>query len=200
LSLAMAKKQNSKPPSRRKNEKDGAAKRSCEAAPQESRKANDAPSRGTRSPRIRELLLRTDARDIEERDADARDRDARDGDAWGGDARGGDARGGEKKKGEKVQPRRRRKRIPLGDAMRRAGVDEHRIAERMAGLLEDLGTQGNDAKLLLDAIKESTRALAPVRGGGAKAAPVPIQLHHNVPRPVRTPPEKRTRDDDAKPV
>jgi hypothetical protein len=171
----MAKKQNSKPPSRRKNERDGAARPSCEEAPQESKKANDAPARGPRSPRIRELLLRTDARD-------------------------GDAQDGEKKKGEKVQPRRRRKRIALGDAMRRAGVDEHRIAERMAGLLDDLGTQGNDAKLLLDAIKESTRALAPVRGGGAKAAPVLVQLHHNVPRPVRNPPEKRARDDEAKPV
>ncbi len=83
--------------------------------------------------------------------------------------------------------------MTLSVAMRKAGVDEHRVAKGMAGLLDGLRTKGGDAKVLLDALKESTRVLAPPQGSDAS---IPVHLSHNVPRPVR---DVARGGDDAKP-
>ncbi|HVB54840.1 MAG TPA: hypothetical protein VNE63_00200, partial [Candidatus Acidoferrales bacterium] len=61
------------------------------------------------------------------------------------------------KAGDKNMPRRarRRKRVRLGDAMRKAGLDERAIAENYAGVVEKLTTGQNKPiagaeKLLVD--------------------------------------------------
>jgi hypothetical protein len=95
------------------------------------------------------------------------------------------------------RPRRKRprKRVPLGVAMRRVGLDERAIAENYAGVVEKLttGQQTTNAgaeKLLVDVLKECTRVLDPPPRPGASAGgdvPVVVHLNHNVPRPARGP-------------
>lgn len=96
------------------------------------------------------------------------------------------------KAGDKDMPRRarRRKRVRLGDAMRKAGLDERAIAENYAGVVEKLTTGQNKPiagaeKLLVDVLKECTRVLEPPVRAGVGDAPVTVHLSHNVPRPLR---------------
>ena len=58
--------------------------------------------------------------------------------------------------------KRRRKQVRLSVAMRKIGLDEYMVAESLAGLIEKLGTNKGEAKVLLDALKESTRVLEPL--------------------------------------
>ncbi|MGH9771000.1 MAG: hypothetical protein ACRD4Q_04780 [Candidatus Acidiferrales bacterium] len=96
------------------------------------------------------------------------------------------------KAGDKDMPRRarRRKRVRLGDAMRKVGLDERAIAENYAGVVEKLTTGQNKPiagaeKLLVDVLKECTRVLEPPVRAGVGDAPVTVHLSHNVPRPLR---------------
>ncbi|MFY9732010.1 MAG: hypothetical protein WAK24_15495 [Candidatus Acidiferrales bacterium] len=84
-------------------------------------------------------------------------------------------------------------RIRIGDAMRRSGLDEYKVARTFAGVVDKLsdGTKdtGGVQKLLVDVLKECSRHLdAPQSERAAPAAPVNITMVHNVPRPVRTQP------------
>ena len=93
-----------------------------------------------------------------------------------------DAPGTLNKKKVRLRRGRPRKRIPLSEAMRRAGIDEYQVAERMAGLISGLETKGNDARVLLEALRESTRLLKQLQPSLGLA---PVKLSHNVPRPIR---------------
>ena len=82
-------------------------------------------------------------------------------------------------------------RIRIGDAMRRSGLDEYKVARTFAGVVDKLsdGTKdtGGVQKLLVDVLKECSRHLDPPQSErAAPAAPVHITMVHNVPRPVRT--------------
>jgi len=81
-----------------------------------------------------------------------------------------------------------RRRVHLGDALRKKGLDEYKVAEEMVGVVDRLGKGGED-KLLLDALKESSRFLldshSKKRATAASDAPVPVNLVHCVPRPAR---------------
>jgi hypothetical protein len=84
-------------------------------------------------------------------------------------------------------------RIRIGDAMRRSGLDEYKVARTFAGVVDKLsdGTKdtGGVQKLLGDVLKECSRHLDPPQSErAAPAAPVHITMVHNVPRPVRTQP------------
>jgi len=84
---------------------------------------------------------------------------------------------------------RKRRRVHLGEAMRKSGLDEYKAAETMAGLVDNLA-KSDENKLLLDALKESFRILEPARTERASVAPdapVKVQLVHCVPRPEREP-------------
>jgi hypothetical protein len=70
-------------------------------------------------------------------------------------------------------------RVPLGEAFRLSGLDEWKVAQDMAGLVDSLKTQ-DEPKLLLEALKESSRCLENARNGGLQ-----ISLVHRVPRPRR---------------
>lgn len=94
---------------------------------------------------------------------------------------------------EGERPRRRR-RVALGEAMRKHGLDEHAIAQTYAGVVKTLSkkkTGEGTEKLLVDVLKECSRVLEPPlskeRAGerGSSNAPVAVHLSHNVPRPVR---------------
>jgi hypothetical protein len=70
-------------------------------------------------------------------------------------------------------------RVPLGEAFRLTGLDEWTVAQHMAGLVDTLKAR-NEPKLLLDALKESSRCLE-----GGKSGPVSVALVHHIPRPRR---------------
>ena len=85
-------------------------------------------------------------------------------------------------------------RIRIGDAMRRTGLDEYKVARTFAGVVDKLSDgknpkdTGGVQKLLVDVLKECSRHLDPPQTErAASAAPVHITMVHNVPRPVRTP-------------
>ena len=87
-------------------------------------------------------------------------------------------------------------RIRIGDAMRRSGLDEYKVARTFAGVVDKLsdGTKdtGGVQKLLVDALKECSRHLDPPQSErAAPGAPVHITMVHNVPRPVRTQPPQQ---------
>jgi hypothetical protein len=68
--------------------------------------------------------------------------------------------------------RRRRRRIRLGEAFRKVGLDEQTVAENYVGVVETLrektGPKTETAqKLLVDVLKECSRILEPPRGSGA---------------------------------
>ena len=92
-----------------------------------------------------------------------------------------------------LRPRRRRKRVRIGDALRREGLDERTVAETYAREVEKLkNKKGEDGieKLLFDILKECTRHLEssrPTERSGASDTPVTVQLVHVVPRPERPP-------------
>jgi hypothetical protein len=84
--------------------------------------------------------------------------------------------------------RRRRKRVPIGEALRKHGLDEHTIAGTYVHVVDNLKKNptkaGSGDKLLVDILKECSRqieAVQPVADGA-----IQVQLVHNVERPVRT--------------
>lgn len=77
-------------------------------------------------------------------------------------------------------------RVPLGEAFRLSGLDEWKVAQDMAGLVDSLKTQ-DEPKLLLEALKESSRCLENARSSGLQ-----ISLVHRVPRPRRQSTERAT--------
>ena len=86
--------------------------------------------------------------------------------------------------------RRRRKRIRLGEAFRKVGLDEQTVAETYVGVVENLRSKSAEntvQKLLVDVLKECSRVLEPPRSGGAGASDQPtiVELHHAIPRPER---------------
>lgn len=92
------------------------------------------------------------------------------------------------------RPRRLRKPVRIGDALRREGVDERTIAETYAGEIVELKEKkrkdGGIKKLLFDMLKECSRHLEssrPTERSGAGDTPVTVQLVHVVPRPERPP-------------
>lgn len=101
--------------------------------------------------------------------------------------------GGKRKKSSgaaKKGRNRSHKRVPMGIALRKQGIDEHTIAETWAYTLEAL--RGNrkakegDKKLLIETVKECTKHLeedSKVYPG----APLQVRLIHNVARPQRNP-------------
>jgi hypothetical protein len=86
--------------------------------------------------------------------------------------------------------RRRRKRVRLGEAFRKAGLDEQTVAETYVGVVEKLREKSAGdtvQKLLVDVLKECSRVLEPPRSGSPSGIETPtiVELHHNVPRPAR---------------
>jgi hypothetical protein len=89
---------------------------------------------------------------------------------------------------------RGRKRMRLGDAMRKAGLDEHTVAETYVDVVQKLRRNhepnGSLEKVLADVLKECSRVLEaprPSNLSGSGDAPTPIHLVHKVPRPERSP-------------
>jgi hypothetical protein len=85
--------------------------------------------------------------------------------------------------------RHRRKRVRLGEAFRKAGLDEQTVAETYVGVvgaLREKTTQDTVQKLLVDVLKECSRVLDQPRGTdpGANEAPAIVELHHSVARPM----------------
>lgn len=90
---------------------------------------------------------------------------------------------------EKKRRKRLKKRVPMGEALRKQGLDEHTVAERYANVVSRLeknpSNVGSGDKLLVEILKECTRqieAAQPVGEGG-----VQVQLVHSVERPARKP-------------
>jgi len=82
-------------------------------------------------------------------------------------------------------------RIRIGDAMRRSGLDEYKVARTFAGVVDKLSDGNKDTggvqKLLVDVLKECSRHLDPPQSErAAPAVPAHITMLHLVPRPVRT--------------
>lgn len=89
--------------------------------------------------------------------------------------------------------RSRQKQTRIAEALRGEGFDEYALSRAYLKLLEkllaDSSSSAND-KLLVDVLKEISRALEPPTPGGgtgpsAADGPVIVQLLHDVPRPVR---------------
>lgn len=84
--------------------------------------------------------------------------------------------------------RRRRKRLRLGEAFRKAGLDEQTVAETYVRVVDRLRrkiAQDTVQKLLVDVLKECSRVLDPPRGTNAGAEqPTVVELHHDIPRPA----------------
>lgn len=86
----------------------------------------------------------------------------------------------------------RRPRMDPAEAFREHGVDEHKVAETYAHMINTLSAsikKGAVQKLLLDALKEVMRVLeskrANERAGDRGGAQVVVQLVHQVARPER---------------
>ena len=80
--------------------------------------------------------------------------------------------------------------MPMGEALRKVGLDELEIAGNMSHVVgklkEKTDSTGTVEKLLLDALKECMRNLdSPDASANKSATPVVVQLVHNVPRPQR---------------
>lgn len=91
-----------------------------------------------------------------------------------------------------VKKRRNRERMRLGDAMRNAGLDEHKVAETYVDVVERLRntTEPNSSveKVLANVLKECSRVLEPLRPSKLSSAsdtPTPVHLTHKVLRPKR---------------
>src|ERR1700722_18346595 len=98
----------------------------------------------------------------------------------------------EESNGQPLQRKRRRKQVRLSVAMRKIGLDEYMVAESLAGLIEKLGTNKGEAKVLLDVLKESTRFLEPppkAPGTNEVDERPLVTLRHDVPRPARNIPQ-----------
>lgn len=92
---------------------------------------------------------------------------------------------------------RRRKRVRIGEALRKIGFDEYKIAQNYADAAERLkgnpDRTGNIEKLLIDVLKECSRHIEPIirtvdtatERSVAPGAAIHVHLMHNVPRPTR---------------
>ena len=83
-----------------------------------------------------------------------------------------------------ARPAKRKKRVKRSEAMRGAGMDEHKYAQDFSELAARVNNRGKE-KLQLDVLKEWSKQLddpSPSRGADAG---VPVQFVSNVPRPVR---------------
>jgi|ERR1700720_981862 len=84
-------------------------------------------------------------------------------------------------------------RVRIGEAMRRTGLDEYKVARTFAVVVDKLSGKnpkdsGGVQKLLVDVLKECSRHLDPPHSErDAPSAPSRIMLIHHVPRPDRTP-------------
>jgi hypothetical protein len=82
-------------------------------------------------------------------------------------------------------------RVRIGEAMRRSGLDEYKVARTFAVVVDKLsGTNPKDSggvqKLLVDVLKECSRHLDPPHSErDTPSVPSRITLIHHVPRPVR---------------
>ncbi|HEX4074609.1 MAG TPA: hypothetical protein VHX49_04340 [Candidatus Acidoferrales bacterium] len=90
-----------------------------------------------------------------------------------------------------------KKRVPIGEALRREGLDERTIAGTYAQVVDNLkGTKkaGTNEKLLVEILKECTRQIEAAQPVGDGA--VQVQLVHKVERPARAnPPEPAVPED-----
>ncbi len=88
------------------------------------------------------------------------------------------------------------KRVSIGEALRKRGLDEHKFAETFAsagnGLTETPGKSVGVKKGDFDYLKEWSRYLEPPRAADREVndRPVPFILVHHVDRPVRGPGEE----------
>ncbi len=85
-----------------------------------------------------------------------------------------------------ARPARRKKRVKRSEAMRGAGMDEHKYAQDFSELAARVNNRGKE-KLQLDVLKEWSKQLddpLPSRAAGMDTG-VPVQFVSNVPRPVR---------------
>ena len=85
-----------------------------------------------------------------------------------------------------------RKRVRIGDALRRRGLDEWTIADGYVDVVGKLTrkSDSNDSveKLFVDVLKECSRHLEPPHSADAAPdAPVIVKLVHTVSRPKREP-------------
>ena len=84
-------------------------------------------------------------------------------------------------------------RVRIGEAMRRTGLDEYKVARTFAVVVDKLSGKnpkdsGGVQKLLVDVLKECSRHLDPPHSErDAPSVPSRIMLIHHVPRPDRTP-------------
>jgi len=84
-------------------------------------------------------------------------------------------------------------RVRIGEAMRRSGLDEYKVARTFAVVVDKLSGKnpkdsGGVQKLLVDVLKECSRHLDPPHSErDAPSVPSRIMLIHHVPRPDRTP-------------
>ena len=90
-------------------------------------------------------------------------------------------------------------RVHIGEAMRRSGLDEYKVAQTYATVVDKLSGKhadkeaGGVQKLLVDVLKECSRHLDPPRTerDAAPDAPVQFILIHEVARPDRSQQLKR---------
>jgi hypothetical protein len=83
-----------------------------------------------------------------------------------------------------------RESISIGDALRAVGFGETSIAEKFKELVGNLYGKTNEAKVLLETLKECGKYLEASRARARAAAesdgePVSVELVHNVGRPAR---------------
>lgn len=79
--------------------------------------------------------------------------------------------------------------MPIGEALRRTGLDEVKYAHAMGGLIHTLTDKNGQEKLLLEGLKELGRHLESSRDESpAPGSPVVVQLLHKVERPLRAEP------------
>jgi hypothetical protein len=84
------------------------------------------------------------------------------------------------------RPARRKKQVKRSEAMRGAGLDEHKYAKDFSELAARVNNRGKE-KLQLDVLKEWSKQLddpLPSKTAGLDAG-VPVQFVSNVPGPVR---------------
>ncbi|HTU34258.1 MAG TPA: hypothetical protein VMF66_10690 [Candidatus Acidoferrum sp.] len=90
---------------------------------------------------------------------------------------------------------RSHKRVPIGIALRKHGIDEYTIAETCAYTLDALKgivpVKDSDKKLLIEFVKECTKLLAGDTTA-APSAPLRVRLIHSVARPEREQPRIKT--------
>jgi hypothetical protein len=105
-----------------------------------------------------------------------------------GVARSGEATDSAEKPRKRRERAQARKRVPMGIALRKHGIDEHTIAETYAFTLDALKgivpVKDSDKKLLIDFVKECEKHLEG-DANAAPGAPLRVRLVHNVARPNR---------------